>query len=84
MSKTEFLSLTDWKTGEPIYLSAEQISCILQHDADEQCSRYTTIIAIGGIRLAVKEEASQIALASGRPAPRIPAATPTADDPRLN
>lgn len=65
MTKTEFLSLTDVDTGEPVYVSPEQIELISQLPADEDFSR-CTMIRLNGYHCFVKEEASQIALASGR------------------
>jgi hypothetical protein len=62
-----FLSLTDWATGEPIYLDRMQIAFIQQIAADGNNSRHTRIDMLSGNQtFIVREEASQIALASGR------------------
>jgi hypothetical protein len=62
-----FLSLTDWATGEPIYLDRMQIAFIQQIAADANNTRRTRIDMLSGKQtFIVSEEASQIALASCR------------------
>jgi hypothetical protein len=63
----ELFLLTDWRTGEPIYLDPNQIAFIQQIVADDTRSRRTRVDLCSGNQVfLVKEEASQIALASGR------------------
>ena len=68
MAKTEFLRLTDWKTGAPIFLDVSQILCIRQLAASEECSRRTRVDLFfnSEIYFLVSEEALEIALKSGR------------------
>jgi hypothetical protein len=62
-----FLSLTDWATGEPIYLDRMQIAFIQQIAGDDTNSRRTRIDMLSGRQtFIVSEEASKIALASCR------------------
>jgi hypothetical protein len=63
--KNEFLSLTDWETGESIFLDPSLIAYIQQVKNDGDTPRYTRIF-IGGFVFLVKEDAMQVALASGR------------------
>jgi hypothetical protein len=64
-SRREFLSLTDRKTGEPVYLDVSQIASIQQIPGDDTHPRHTRIFS-GGLMFMVTEEAAQIALCSGR------------------
>jgi hypothetical protein len=66
-NKKEFLSLTDYQTGEPIYLDASQITLIQQIAANDTHSRYTRIAILSSTQhFLVSEEALAVALASGR------------------
>jgi hypothetical protein len=65
--KNEFLSLTDWRTGEPIFLDPSLIACIQQDKGDGDTYRFTRIVMrLGGFIFLVKEGALQVALSSGR------------------
>ena len=67
MTKNEFLRLTDWSTGAPVFLDVSQISCIRQITACGEYSRRTRIdMASGSDCFLVSEEALEIALKSGR------------------
>lgn len=67
MATTEFLSLTDWKTGEPIYLDPLKIAFIQQVAACDQFARRTRIeLFETRMTFIVAEDAMQVALASGR------------------
>jgi hypothetical protein len=67
MAKNEFLCLTDWKTGAPVFLDVSQISCIRQITACKEYPRRTRIdMALGSDFFLVSEEALEIALKSGR------------------
>jgi len=63
--KNEFLSLTDWKTGESIFLDPSLIASIQQEKGDGDTPRYTRIF-MGSFVFLVKEDAMQVALSSGR------------------
>lgn len=67
MSKTEFLQLTDLRTGELVYIDVSQIKFIQQLVAQDDIPRRTRIELIQSPQqFVVSEEAIQIALASGR------------------
>jgi len=70
MANTEFLSLTDWKTGTPIYLDPLKIASIQQIAACDQFARRTRIDLIQTSQtlqtFLVSEDAAQVALATGR------------------
>jgi hypothetical protein len=63
--KNEFLFLTDWQTGEPIFLDPSLIAYIQQEKGDGDTPRFTRIF-MGGFVFLVKEDAMQVALSSGR------------------
>jgi hypothetical protein len=65
MAKLEFLSATDFETGEPIFLSVSSITSIHQQPASHERPR-RTVILLGQSRYLVREEARALALASGR------------------
>jgi hypothetical protein len=65
MTKSEFLSVTDLETGEPIYLDVQSITGINQLCEDDENPRRTTI-RVGEWVYLVREEARLIALATGR------------------
>jgi hypothetical protein len=65
--KNEFLSLTDWETGEPIFLDPSLIAYIQQEKGDGDTPRFTRVVMrLGGFIFLVKEDAMQVALSSGR------------------
>lgn len=65
--KNEFLSLTDWQTGEPIFLDPSLIACIQGDKVDGSANRFTRIHMVdGNIIFVVKEDAMQVAISSGR------------------
>jgi hypothetical protein len=67
MANPEFLSLTDWKTGTPIYLDPLQIASIQQIAACDQFAEHTRIDLIQTSQtFIVSEDATQVALATGR------------------
>ena len=66
MANTEFLSLTDWKTGEPIFLDPSEIAFIQQVAVCDQHSKHTIIHLTSSYVHLVAEDAMQVALASGR------------------
>jgi hypothetical protein len=76
MANTEFLSLTDWETGTPIYLDPLKITSIQQMAACDKFARRTRIDLIqtstdrASTRsvqtFLVSEDATQVALATGR------------------
>jgi hypothetical protein len=76
MANTEFLSLTDWETGRPIYLDPSKIASIQQIAACDQYARRTRIDLIQTSQrinliqtsqtFLVSEDATQVALATGR------------------
>ena len=67
MAKLEFLRLTDWATGEPIFLDVSGITCILQIQACDKYPRRTRVDTFTGRGcFLVSEGAISIALRSGR------------------
>lgn len=56
----EFLTLTNWRSGEPIYLDPSTIVLINQIAADDFGTRRTSIMVKGGLNFIVKEEADWI------------------------
>ena len=65
--KNEFLSLTDWETGEPIFLDPSLIACIVGVKVDGSANRFTRIHMVDGNNIfLVKEGAMQVTLSSGR------------------
>jgi hypothetical protein len=62
-NKQEFLFLTDYQTGEPIFLDISQIASI-QQLVDPRRTRIT--ILTSNQQFLVSEEALAVALASGR------------------
>ena len=56
----EFLTLTNWKSGEPIYLDPSTIVMIRQIAADDVGTRRTSITVKVGSQFIVKEEAAWI------------------------
>jgi hypothetical protein len=65
--KNEFLSLTDWQTGEPIFLDPSLIACIEGVKVGGSANRFTRIRMVDGYNIfLVKEGAMQVALSSGR------------------
>ncbi len=67
MANTEFLSLTDSETGTPIYLDPLRIAYIQQIAACDQFARRTRIGLIETSQTyLVSEDATQVALATGR------------------
>jgi hypothetical protein len=71
MANPEFLSLTDWETGTPIYLDPLKIAFIQQIAACDQFARRTRIDLIQMMNgqsqtFLVSEDATQVALATGR------------------
>jgi hypothetical protein len=67
MPKLGFLRLTDWRSGEPIYLDSSLISFIQQISACDKHKRRTRVEVISGSEyFLVSEEATQIVLCSGR------------------
>jgi hypothetical protein len=69
----EFIKLTDWKTGESVYLDPHRIVFIRQIKEDADYSRRTRIdITDGNQVFVVKEDADQITLATGRGFKDIP------------
>jgi hypothetical protein len=66
-ARQEFLSLTDCQTGEPVYLDPSQIAFIQQIAGDDTHPRRTRVDILSGFQqFLVSEEASDIALCSGR------------------
>jgi hypothetical protein len=65
--KNEFLSLTDYETGDVVFLDCTLIATIRQLQADQVNSRRTRIDVMGVTGpLLVQEEAVEVALRSGR------------------
>ncbi len=65
--KNEFLSLTDWETGEAVFVDFTLIASIRQLQADQVNSRRTRIDVVGIAEpFLVREEAIEVALCSGR------------------
>lgn len=65
MASNEFLSLTNFKSGEPIYIDPATIIQVTQIAQDEY-TRRTRIDTSHGHLFIVREEAAAIALATGR------------------
>jgi hypothetical protein len=67
MVKLEFLRLTQWKTGDPVFLDASEIAFIQQIPACDKYERRTRVDTVSGSGcFLVSEEATEIALKSGR------------------
>jgi hypothetical protein len=67
MANTEFLSLTDWETGTPIYLDPLKIASIQQIASCDQFARRTRIDLIQTSQtFLVSEDATQVVLCTGR------------------
>jgi hypothetical protein len=67
MAKLEFLRLTQWGTGDPVFLDASEIAFIQQLAACDKYARRTRVVTLDGRdHFLVSEEATEIALRSGR------------------